>query len=373
MKSYKQSIQKGPENKKCSGCGIVLTSDITKSGYTPVIQKAKLCQRCFQLKHYGKSTIDENLVSDHVGNVINSFDFSKVAAFYVCSPCQLPFKANEINEIRSKAKTFYLVVSKIETLVNNLTNNNLVKQKIYDLVNKCGITLETNQIIPCSFFKRMNFSQLKQALDYVSSKKIKAAFCGVTNAGKSSLINWILQKEKVEKTNLLSTSYHKNTTQDIKQIKTRDFTILDLPGFIDTSGFQSVMSADQLRRFFTNFSSWKTKIFQLKNDRIFIGEDLFVAEVIIKKFDDKKASNLICYFNDSLKIKTGNLKNKSYLKLNDVFKNSNTKTTNIKLNSPYNLIILNSLGLIVAKNISEMSFVTNEAVSEPFVIENWKI
>ncbi|WP_027124040.1 GTPase [Mycoplasmoides pirum] len=370
MKSCNQ-IKKINQNKKCEGCGAILTSDVNKIGYTPVIEKAKFCQRCFKLKYYNKESIVNNdFLENHVKIVLNNFDFSNKAVFFVCSPNQIFFNVSKVKEIYKKSKYFYLIISKIDSLIN-IKNLDKIKNKLYKFLQINNIDISLNQLIICSAHLNLNYSVIQSTFLKLFSKNIKVVFCGPTNAGKSSLINWIIKREKIENINNLTTSYYRNTTQDIKQIKLfKKGNFIDLPGFVDDNSFQIIMDNDQLKKFCNEKSKWKNKIFQLRNNRFLKFENLFSLKIFINQ-NNKNSSNIITYFNDNLKIHVVNLNNKNNEKIN--FDKQNLVEYTYDLNFNYNLLVLNNLGFIVLKNVSKIILYLDKKLSKPILFENEKL
>ena len=159
MAPMKYSKLEKKVNKKCNGCGIWLTNDETKLGYTPILEKASLCQRCFKLKHYNYDSLLENKninIESHVADILSKFDFSDKFTFYVCSIAQLPFCKKDIKILQKKSKVFYLVISKFD-LLTDIFKKELANNKLVNLIKKIGININEDKIIICSATKNINF------------------------------------------------------------------------------------------------------------------------------------------------------------------------------------------------------------------------
>lgn len=371
MKSYKPS--KKSINPKCSSCGAVLSEDINSAGYTPILNKATMCKRCFQIKHYGKTNSEEMIHQTYSQNILSEFDYSKNATFYVCDLTTVPFCLDEIKKIKQQSKLFYILISKID-LVITTKNFELIKKRIFNFLEKCGIDINSEKIIICSASNKINFHQLNELIKSIMKNNNKVCFVGYTNAGKSSIINWLIQKNKINHKPLI-VSHNLNTTQGIKQIKNKEFILLDLPGKMDNSNFQSIMSLDQLK---INLSTNKTKpkIYQLKKDRIFIFENLF----IIKLTNSLINAKVVFYLSPNLKIHQTNLE--KFENVNNKFSNifPNLKVPNFKNWKEYNFsslkngcIVLCGLGIINFYNVKNISLIIPETIRAPFFIENFKL
>lgn len=366
--STKKSI-----NPKCSSCGAVLSEDSNSPGYTPVLNKATMCKRCFQIKHYGKSNSNKIIHEVYSQKVLSEFDYSKNAIFYVCDLTAVPFCIDEIKRIKQKSKLFYILISKID-LVITTKNFELIKKRIFNFLEKCGLDIENEKIIICSYSNRINFYELNQIIKSITKNNNKVCFAGNTNAGKSSIINWLIQKNKINHESLI-VSHNLNTTQGIKQIKNKEFVLLDLPGKIDDSNFQSIMSLDQLK---TNLSINKTKpkIYQLKNDKTFIFENLF----IIKLKNNLNNAKVVFYLSPNLKNHQLNLE--KIENLNNKFANifPTIKIPNFKDWKEYNFsslkngcVVLYGLGIINFYNVKDISLIIPNQIKAPFFIDNFKI
>lgn len=260
-------------NKICFGCGIKLQfKDNTKLGYVPEekYEDSKYCQRCFRLMHYGKvasacepkssediiKTVNKNaknvvFLIDFVnlfGEVINLFKNIKVPKILVISKSDIIPKNVSFSQIRNYLKVIY------------------------------GIREE---IIFTS--KKSNLNTLMKAL----YGRDEVYFLGLTNAGKSSLIN-ILLDNYGSKSAKLATSYRENTTQDFVRIKLKGLTIIDSPGFV----MENFM-LDKL----TNISEEiKPKTFQNKVKCSYKLDEILNISI-------EGTSSVVFYFSKNIKIK----------------------------------------------------------------------
>lgn len=377
MKSYK--LQKNPWilkksiKPKCSSCGAVLSEDINSPGYTPVLNKSTMCKRCFQIKYYGKTSSNKAFHQSYSQEILSNFDYSKNAIFYVCDLTTVPFCIEEIQRIKQKAKLFYILISKIDLIITT-KNFELVKKRIFNFLEKCGINFDKEKIIICSASNKINFSEINELIKSLVKSNNKVCFAGYTNAGKSSIINWLIQKNKINHEPLI-VSHNLNTTQGIKQIKNKEFVLIDLPGKIDDSNFQSLMSLDQLK---SNLSINKTKpkIYQLKNDKIFVFENLLV----IKLKNNLNNAKVVFYLSPNLKIHKSNLNN--FQNISDKFSNifPNIQVPNFTDWKEYNFsslkngcLVLYGLGIINFYNVSNINLMVPKTIRAPFFIENFKL
>ncbi|WP_027119494.1 GTPase [[Mycoplasma] testudinis] len=384
MKSYKTTKkinkqQKTKEiktiNKKCGGCGAILSENQNDPGFTPVINKAILCQRCFQIKHYGKTKIVDTVAKSSASATLKDFQYEKNALFYVCDLSSIPFEVKEIKQLAKQAKAFYLVISKIDLIVST-KNWELLLKRLFTYVDRLELDLDDSQIIFTSVKQNLNYLQLQNALYQVSQDHLKACFVGLTNSGKSSIINWILKRERINH-NLLVTSPFLNTTQGLKQIKTRDFTLIDVPGVQRHDTFQSLMSMQQLKNI-VGINTIKPKTFQLTSNQLFIGENLLWCEL---ELNDATKGSATFYFSQNLKVHKSSIKNSERLKLNhDKLFGNKFNSEKLEFNQYWFtsqekqcFLVLYGLGIISLKNIKSIKLEIPNKIIKPIFFDNAKI
>lgn len=373
-KVKKKTNQNMKVKKKCLGCGIFLTSDMNTAGYTPVLEKASLCQRCFQLKHYQKTTVGPEISRPNVQQTLKNFQFAKNALFYACDLTMLPYVVDEIKRLKNLTKVFYLIITKIDMMIS--TKNLQPKDERLFAYTACfQLDLIPEQIIFTSTKLNLNYVKLQNAIFAVSKQKLKICFVGLTNSGKSSLINWILDREKISQERL-TTSPYLNTTQGLKQIKTRNFTLIDVPGTEHENSFQFLMNDEQLKKIVANKKN-RPRTYQINDDQLFIAENLFWCEVI--KNDDSCAS-VTFYLSHQLTLHRTSLKNKNRFE-------NNTKTlfpiSNLIFQEKYQQYLFNSkqkiffivlygLGIVVFKGIKQVIWKLPEKIIGPHFVEGAK-
>lgn len=191
--------------KKCLGCGIVLQDkDVNSLGYTPKIEN-DLCQRCFKLKHYGEKIDIEKKQNNNT--IINKINKEKAIVLYLIDFLNINKETvaffKEINSFK------YFIITKSDIIPRNIKLEKLI-------TNIKREYLIEEEIILCSIYDAKNNNKLKNIIE--SNKVI---FCGITNMGKSSLINKLTNSD-------ITISNKENTTQEFIKIK----NIIDTPGFI---------------------------------------------------------------------------------------------------------------------------------------------
>lgn len=191
--------------KKCLGCGAILQdSDSKKVGYTPKLSN-DLCMRCFKLKHYGEN-LNNSKVQDNA-SIINYINKTKATVLFLVDFLNIN---NEIIEYFKKIKNpKYLVITKSDIIPKNILKDKLVEniKKVYSI----------NEDI--YFSSTLSKENINKFLSLAESNRVM--LCGLTNMGKSSLINKMIGSD-------ITVSNKENTTQEF--IKVASF--IDAPGFV---------------------------------------------------------------------------------------------------------------------------------------------
>lgn len=220
-------------NKKCIGCGIIMQyDDNTKLGYIKEekYDESLYCQRCYKMMHYNDNKIvdvpkSQNEIIDSV-NKTNNFVFFLVDLFNLNKEIVSTYK--KIN--RPKC----LIISKMDLLPKSF--------KFSKIKEWIGNTYNINdEIIFLSSKKNVNISRIFKILD--ENNKKKCFFMGYTNAGKSTLLNKIL-----DKSDYINTSLIPNTTLDFINIKVGEYTIIDSPGFISDNTIYAKEELDFVKK-----------------------------------------------------------------------------------------------------------------------------
>ena len=191
--------------KKCLGCGAILQDkDINEIGYTPKLSN-DLCMRCFKLKHYGKN-LNNSKVQDNT-SIINYINKTKATVLFLVDFLNIN---NEIIEYFKKIKKpKYLVITKSDIIPKNIIKSKLVEniKRVYEI---------NEDIILCSALSKENVNVLLNI-----AEDTRVILCGLTNMGKSSLINKMIGSD-------ITVSNKENTTQEFIEVA----SFIDAPGFV---------------------------------------------------------------------------------------------------------------------------------------------
>ena len=217
-------------SKKCAGCGIELQfEDEKKEGYVPeekfIMEGELLCQRCFKIKNYGKNSVNNFKSEDYSKEVLNSVKKSDIILpiFDI-----IDFEGSFTEEILDYLRDYRSIV-----LVNktDLLPGFVHPAEIADWIKN---RLAEEDIVPenIAFISAKNKYGINGVIRKIKSVfpegKVKAVVLGVSNVGKSSVINLLLGKNKI------TTSKYSGTT--LKSINNKipdtNITITDTPGLI---------------------------------------------------------------------------------------------------------------------------------------------
>ncbi len=262
---------------KCKGCGVLLQSiDPEKKGYIPENKnKEKLCLRCFRIRHY------HDLKSVPFGNskeTIKKVNRSNGYAFFLVDFFHLSQEVFDTFHQITVPKS--LVFNKIDILPRYIKEEKLEKwlREEYHI---------EDYILFLSGLKKYGFSSLIRKLE---QHKMKTGYLlGYTNSGKSTLINTIINENK------MTTSILPNTTLDFLKIPYENgYTFIDTPGFSYTDTLEEE-NLDLLKKI-TPKTKIKPMTYPLKK-----GASILIEDFI--RIESKEDCVVTFYISNLLKLK----------------------------------------------------------------------
>ena len=209
--------------KKCPGCGNTIDNNLT------------ICERCFKIKNYSKYTyVTSN--KDNLNNIISEIKENDLIIYTV--------SLLSLNNIENTIKKFptnniVLVLTKKDILPKSVKD-----KKIIDYIKNKNI--KTTHIEIISSLKNYNIDKLSKIIeDYKSNGNIY--FIGNTNAGKSTLINKLLNAHGITNTPI-TCSLFPNTTLDKIEIKLGNRTFYDTPGLIEENNITNYLDSKTIKK-----------------------------------------------------------------------------------------------------------------------------
>ncbi|WP_065107466.1 GTPase [Streptobacillus moniliformis] len=311
--------------KKCKGCGLLLQSNDPKiDGYVPhekLISNDKIiCKRCFRLKHYGENLEKEE---DKLSYQIEVKKAIKEADIIIPIFDIIDFESSFTTEIIDllEDKTILAVINKIDLLPGYthiaevskwvkyyFSENNVYPEDVafISAKNRYGVN---------GIFRKIQYiakNILKKSLD----SNVKIAVIGVSNVGKSNLINLLLEK------NISTVSKFSGTTKKmlVNKKKTKEYmlTIIDTPGLIPEGRLSDLLNSDISYKLVPS-GEISRKTYRLKEKQVFMFENLAYFEV--KNIPDNKSSAIIsAYASREVKFHITNMEKAKELSKNGFFK-----------------------------------------------------
>lgn len=255
-------------DKTCIGCGVNLQNKNEKlEGYTPKEIKENediYCQRCFQLKHYGKYTLNKLTREDYkreVNELLDKVDIA-IAVFDI-----IHFEGSFDDEILDvlREKECIVVVNKLDLIptdkhpseVANWVKNRLAEEGIAPL-----------DIAIVSSKNGYGINGIYKKIKHFYPNGVNGMVIGATNVGKSSIINKLVGKR------IATVSKYPGTTLKnvLNIIPYTNIGLYDTPGLIpdgrisdlvcDVCAQKTVPSAEISRK---TFKTGKNRVILLGN------------------------------------------------------------------------------------------------------------
>lgn len=215
---------------KCCGCGCVLqNTNKDLDGYTSNLDN-ELCYRCFNIKNYNKygSTIRNN--SDYI-KIINGINDDDLVVY-----------VTNFLDIRLE------FINTFKNVIVVLTKRDIIPKSVKDekLVNYIKKRYECLDCVVVSSMKNYNIDYL---FDVIKKYNINnnVYMVGVTNSGKSSLVNKFI-KNYSDSDSFITASIYPSTTLDKIEINICGINFIDTPGLVNDGSVYSFVDNKTLKR-----------------------------------------------------------------------------------------------------------------------------
>lgn len=302
------------KEKKCIGCGEKLQYDNpVLPGYIPknILETRDniICKRCFRLKHYGENLEKEEEKDVYILEVKKAISEADIVIpiFDI-----IDFESSFTNEIIDllEDKTILALINKIDLLPSYIHISEVSKWVNY--------YFNENNFFPSdiafvSAEKKYGVNGIFRKIQYIAKNilkkkldtKIKITIMGVSNVGKSRLINLLLDKNSSTVSKFSGTT--KKNIKNVKNTKEFKLEIIDTPGLIPDGRLSDLLNSDMSYKLVPS-GEISRKTYRLKEKMVFMMSNLAYFEVLSNP-KNKNSSIVSVYASKEVKFHVTN-KNK---------------------------------------------------------------
>lgn len=227
-------------SKKCLGCGSILQHiDIDGDGYIEKknYSKSEICERCFRIRNYGEYKQVAKTNKEFI-SILKDINKTNDLVVLVLDVLNLPKNLELIQD--NIDNDILVVLTKKDLLPRSIKD-----EKLLNYLDNYKIDFVDSIIISSN--KNYGFDELMEKINqYKQGQNVYVI--GYTNAGKSTMINKIINNYTDNKS-LITTSLLPSTTLNTLDIKiNEELTIIDTPGLLDDNNIINYIDVEVLKK-----------------------------------------------------------------------------------------------------------------------------
>ena len=274
------------EGKKCKGCGVILQDqNVLQEGYTTSLEN-EICQRCFRMKNYGEYQVVTKSNEEYL-EILKSVGKTKDLVLYITDLLNLERNIEQIRNIIPNK--MILVLNKKDVLPKSVKETKLIQY-----LEEKNIHFE--EVIVISVNKNYNIDYLLKRIKYYQTTK-NVYVVGHTNAGKSSLINKLIENYS-DNVQELTMSPLPSTTLNTVNIEINDYlTLIDTPGLIDSGSILNHIDPKMIKKISPR-KEIKPRTYQLRKNQSIIIENLVRIDYV-----EGEKNSFILFLSNDLKVR----------------------------------------------------------------------
>lgn len=280
-------------SKRCYGCGVKLQdSDKDKPGYTNDINKSEhvLCYRCYRLKHHNEF-IEEVIDNKQVIDILKTNIKKKHLVVLIIDLFDIVGSINDELLDIIKHNEVLVVANKRDLMLKSL-NDRKIKDYLKSLFNKKQIKLV--DVLITSAVKKQNIDELVDLI-FTYYKHQDVYVCGMSNVGKSSIINALIASFTKSDYQILVSRYA-GTTMDAIKVDLDDAQLYDLPGLNNLGSMYNYINEIDYK-YLNNKKEVKNRMYQLNAE-----QTLFIGGLVAFNFIEGTKTGFNCFFNNLIEI-----------------------------------------------------------------------